>query len=339
MAVSWDTGRLDAFGRGGGDQGYGNYYQRGAANWPDWSALPGSAGLRSKPVAASWGEGRLDVFAIGADQLLKHWWFDRAGDNRWRGPETIGTTTFVGTPAVVTYDPGRIDVFARDTNNNLRHNYAQRGMTPWPAWETIGAGLGGDPAVVQWHVGRWDVFAIDTAKHMRHWWFDRLGDSTWNGPQLLGDTTFTGTPATVSYTLGRIDVFARDTNNNLRHNYVQSGETVWPGWETWGNAITSDPVAATWANGRLDVFATDTAKKMRHWWFDRLAGHTERQGPELIADTTFTGQPGTLGIVAWLPGRLDLFGIDTNNAMRHTWWQHDAGRTWSTWEHLNGTFQ
>jgi hypothetical protein len=335
MAATWGEGRLDVFGRGGAGRAYGNYYERGVESWPNWAPLPGSDGLRSRPVTASWGPGRLDVFAVGADRTMKHWWYDRAVDRQWRGPETLGATTFVGTPAVVAFDPGRVDVFGRDTNDNLRHSYLVSGGPVTGAWATIGAGLTGDPAVAQWHAGRWDVFAVDGQQRLRHWWFDRLGENRWRGPEVLGNTTFTGTPAVVSWVAGRLDVFARDTNGNLRHSWAQSGAPAWRTWETWGLGITSDPVAATWMWGRLDVFAVDGQQRLRHWWFDKWGGDTYRHGPEVLGTTTFAGP---LGVTSWKPGRLDVFGVDTNHTMRHAYFDRGAGARWSPWEVLGGTF-
>lgn len=337
FATSWTEGRLDVFGRGGGGQAFGNYFDRGTgASWPDWSALPGSAGLRSTPTVSSWSNGRLDVFAVGSDQRMKHWWFDRLGDNRWRGPETLGTTTFAGPPSVVSWDAGRIDVFARDTNNNLRHNYVQHGVIAWPAWEVLGAGLAGDPAAVAWSAGRWDVFAVHATGNLRHWYFDRQTDGSWHGPEVLGTTTFTGTPAVVSWGRGRIDVFARDTNDDLRHNYVQSGQATWPAWATLAANLGSSPTAVSWAAGRLDVFAVHgVTQRVRQWYFDR-AGDSRWIGPVELYTTTFTP---TIDAVSWAPGRIDLFGIDTNATMRHAWAQRGSTTGFTNWEQLNGTFQ
>lgn len=114
---------------------------------------------------------------------------------------------------------------------------------------------------------------------------------------------------------------------------MQSGVIAWPTWEVWGAGITGDPVAVSWANGRLDVFATDTARRLRHWWFDRLQGHTARQGPEIIGTTTFAGP---LGATAWLPGRIDITGVDTNGAMRHSYVERP--NPFSAWEQLGGAF-
>jgi hypothetical protein len=340
FAAAWAPDRLDVFGRGGAGVPYHNYFDRAAgAGWPDWHSLAGATGLRSKPTVVSQYNGRLDIFAVGSDQKIKQWYFDRLGDNVWRGPGTLGDTTFAAPPSAISWDPGRIDLFARDTNNNLRHAYFQHGVTEgFTPWETLATGLGGDPVAVGWSAGRWDVFAVATNGRMRHWYFDRLGEARWLGPQELGTTTFQGTPAVASWDYGRIDVFGRDTNNNLRHSYFQRGTTTdFSPWATLGNGdLGSSPVAITQYNGRLDVFYVHrSTNKMRQMYFDRI-GDNQWRGPGQIGDTTFTS---TIHAVSWEPGRIDLFGVDTNNQMRHAYHQHGDTAGFAAWENLGGIFQ
>jgi hypothetical protein len=338
FAAAWAPDRLDIFGRGGAGVPYHNYFDRAAgAGWPDWHSLAGVTGLLSRPTVVSQYNGRLDVFAVGSDRKIKQWYFDRIGDNRWLGPGTLGDTTFAGPPTAVSWEAGRIDLFARDTNNNLRHAYFQHGVTEgFTAWETLGAGLAGDPVAVCWSAGRWDVFAVAANGRMRHWYFDRLGEARWLGPQELGTTTFVGKPAAVSWDYGRLDVFGRDTNNNLRHTYFQRGDTTDFGpWGTLGDSLDSSPVAITQYNGRLDVFYVHATKKLRQVYFDRI-GENRWLGPGTLGDTTFTD---AVDAVSWEPGRIDLFGVDTNNHMRHAYHQHGDTAGFTAWENLAGTFQ
>jgi hypothetical protein len=343
-AVSWAIGRVDVFGRGGGGAIYHNFYQRGmeGGSFPGWNSLAASGGSLSRPVAVSHYNGRLDVFAYNPNRRLAHWWFDRLEGNRWMGPYERGTTTFTGHPTAVCYDPGRVDLFSRDTNNRLRHAfYTTTGENVFHPWEELAGGaiLAGDPTAVQWHTARWDVFAVGTDNRMKHWFYDRLGDSRWHGPETLGTNQFqpTSTPAAVSWAPGRIDLFARDTANRLLHTYTDTHTGIrWPAWETLATSITSAPTAVSQYNGRLDIFATTTDQHLHQWHFDRLGDSTWHH--TTMADTTFTNHPGTHKPIAWAPGRLDLFAIDTNNTMRHRWYDHPNGWT-PTWQHLNGQFQ
>jgi Repeat of unknown function (DUF346) len=339
FAAAWAPDRLDVFGRGGGGVPYHNHFDRAAgAGFPDWHSLAGATGMLSKPTVVSQYNGRLDVFAVGSDRLMRQWWFDRLGDNRWRGPGTLGTTTFAGPPSAVSFEPGRIDLFARDTNDNLRHAYYQHGVTGgFTAWETLGSHLLGDPVAVSWSAVRWDVFAVRDDNLMWHWFFDRQGDGEWHGAERLGLTTFLGTPAAVSWDHGRLDVFGRDTNNNLRHAYFQRGDTTqFTAWETLGDGgLDSSPTVVSQYNGRLDVFYVHRVnKKMRQLYFDRL-GDGEWHGPGQLGETTFTD---TFDAVSWAPGRIDLFGVDTNNHMRHSYFQHGDTTGFTAWENLAGTF-
>ena len=42
--------------------------------------------------------------------------------------------------------------------------------------------------------------------------------------------------------------------------------------------------------------------------------------------------------VSWAPGRLDIFGLGTNNEMFHKWWQGSWGPSQTGWEPLGGVF-
>jgi Repeat of unknown function (DUF346) len=42
--------------------------------------------------------------------------------------------------------------------------------------------------------------------------------------------------------------------------------------------------------------------------------------------------------VAWTKGRLDIFGLGTNNEMFHKWWDNSWGPSQTGWEALGGTF-
>ncbi|KAI2412264.1 hypothetical protein LOZ41_003929, partial [Ophidiomyces ophidiicola] len=42
--------------------------------------------------------------------------------------------------------------------------------------------------------------------------------------------------------------------------------------------------------------------------------------------------------VTWSSGRLDVFGLGSNNALYHKWYQRQWGPSQNDWEYLGGTF-
>src|ERR1700722_8942952 len=77
-AVSWGTGRLDAFVRGADNGIYHQYFDNGT--WqPLWASIPGNGKTAGDVTAVSWGFGRLDLFVRGTDNGIYHQYFDNGG--------------------------------------------------------------------------------------------------------------------------------------------------------------------------------------------------------------------------------------------------------------------
>jgi hypothetical protein len=236
----------------------------------------------------------------------------------------------------VAWAEGRLDVFGRGGGGSAYHNFYQRDVqgAVWPDWRALpgSTDLRSQPVSVSWGEGRLDVFAIGASQKMQHWWFDRAGDNRWRGPEVIGDALFVGTPSVVSFEPGRIDVFGRDANNALRHNHLQRGGAIWPSWDTLGGAsLAGNPAAVMWGPGRWDVFAVGSDLKMRHWWFDRQ-GESRWRGAQTLGDTTFTAG-STPAAVSWDAGRIDVFGRDANDALRHNYVQSGV-TAWPRWADL-----
>src|SRR5690606_25698360 len=79
---SWQTNRLDVFGRGTDNALYHKWWD--GSRWSEWENLGGV--LTSSPGAVSWGPNRIDVFVRGTDNALYHKWWD---GNRWNEWESL----------------------------------------------------------------------------------------------------------------------------------------------------------------------------------------------------------------------------------------------------------
>jgi hypothetical protein len=185
--ISWGPGRLDVFGRGGGNGLYQLYWN--GHSWV-WAQLPGQ--LIGTPALSSWYPGRLDVFTRGTDNGLWHYFYE----NGWGGPERLNT--IYSDPSAVAWGVGRIDVFAEGPSNTLEHSY-------WSGWgwynDNWGGTLTGRPEAVAWSANRLDIFGRAASDSSDYHWF---WDGTNMASQDLGGWLTSGVSAS-SWGAGRLD--------------------------------------------------------------------------------------------------------------------------------------
>jgi hypothetical protein len=93
----------------------------------------------------------------------------------------------------------------------------------------------------------------------------------------------------------------------------------WNGPESLGGRPYGGPLSAvSWAPGRLDIFSVDADDgTLQHWWFDPHSGWGNNQRPESLGGNL---DGPALSAVSWAPGRLDIFGVDTNDRTLQHWW-------------------
>ncbi len=247
-AVSWGTGRIDAFVRGTDNAIYTRVFADGG--WGGWYPLGGY--LTSGPTVSSWGVNRLDLFARGGDNQLWSRSWKGSGWEPWRA---LGGG-LASAPAATSWGVNRVDVFVRGTDNQLWH-LAGDGGTNWLPWRPQGGQITSAPAVESWGANRLDIVARGTDAQV---WHKAWNGSGWENWRPLGGQ-IKDAPAIVSYTSGRLDVFARGTDNQLWTKTFSNGG--WEGgWRPLGGILTSGPAASSWGTNRIDVFARGTDGQM-----------------------------------------------------------------------------
>ncbi|KAL8714960.1 MAG: hypothetical protein Q9225_006476 [Loekoesia sp. 1 TL-2023] len=139
VAVSWDEGRVDLFGRGTDAQLWHRWFD-GKAWHPakDWERLRDGY-LIAQPKAVSWRKNRLDVFGVFSDRSLVHCYYD---GKSWNGWTKLGGVC-LQIDAVVSRTVNRIDVFYRGVDNVSYHKWYD-GQKWFPS--TDGAESLGTPA-------------------------------------------------------------------------------------------------------------------------------------------------------------------------------------------------
>jgi hypothetical protein len=140
-AVSWGSGRVDVFVRGGGNELDHKWFDDG--HWSSgWEDLGGT--LTSSPTVASWQPGHLVVFArdqAGGLSARGYW-------GCWYGWSVVDdSVSFFAAPIVSTFGTGTWDVFARSTNFRLLHKGYNNSWSNWAQLDDNGVFI---PEVVVW---------------------------------------------------------------------------------------------------------------------------------------------------------------------------------------------
>lgn len=266
---------------------------------------------------------------------------DPAGWHAW---ESLGGG-LGSDPAVSSWGPNRLDVFVAGTDDGLWHK-SYDGGNGWSGWESLGGVLDSAPGVVSWGPGRIDVFVVGTDGGLWHKWYD--GGHGWSGWEGLGGV-LTSAPTISSWGPGRLDIFGTGTDGAVWHKWYDGGNG-WSGWESLGgdNRDFAAPAAVSWAQSRIDVFTvgfdingqgTPHARRFRGWWMDSgWLGLSWASCPARLASapaaTTWGGTVGGPNSAPYV--RLDLFALDMEGRLGHSFYQGDGWRfdKWSCWEQL-----
>jgi hypothetical protein len=255
-----------------------------------------------------------------------------AGWSGWHAFTYRDPNQFTTTIAPASWQSGRLDLFTMSPQQTLLHKWYNSGSV-WSAWEDLGAPTAGtvtelwsEPAAVSWGPGRIDVFALDRAFHVRHKWYS----GGWSGWEDLGGSFQWGDVFATSWGTGRLDVFTHDSTGALMHRRYVSGS----GWSAWlqlfpyDSACRGGTQGVSWGTNRIDIFVAcdgSTVYSMSHYWWDG----TRWNGPQRFTDGRLSGG---LAVSSRGTGRLDVFGVGTNQYLYHKWFQSGSG--WSGWSSL-----
>lgn len=258
---SWESGRLDAFGRGYDNALWHKWYTE--EKWSGWQSLGGS--LTSGPDAVSWGSNRIDAVALSpslSEPKINEMWHKYWNGSAWNEDRLGGG--FYGDPAIASWESGRLDVFGWGMDNALWHDWYTPG-TGWSGWQSLGGYLTSSPDAVSWAPNRIDVVARTSENHVFHWYWN---GSSWNSDDL--GPCISSSPSISSSESGRLDVFGVgcwEDNELYQKTYTASG------WSGWGNDfgwLTSGVDAVSWGKKRIDLVGQDAFgnSSMMHAWLN-----------------------------------------------------------------------
>jgi hypothetical protein len=269
-SVSWGSGRIDVFARGGDGVLWQKYFDGNAGGWGPWAPLDVS--ISSSPTVSTWGVGRLDVFYVGSDGALDHYWY---GSGAWQSVESLGQppgVTISGSPAAISWGSGRIDVFVRGSDGALWQKWYSGAAGGWQSWVRLGGDINSSPTVTTWGLNRLDVFSTGPAGDLQHYWFDSNGWHSWESLGSGPGVTLSTAPGGAAWAAGRLDVFGRGSDGVLWQKWFDA--SGWHPWVRFTGVLNSAPTISSWGPSRLDEFSTGPAGDLQHYWFDSNGWHS-----------------------------------------------------------------
>ncbi|EME44227.1 hypothetical protein DOTSEDRAFT_71909 [Dothistroma septosporum NZE10] len=137
---------------------------------------------------------------------------------------------------------------------------------------------------------------------------------------------------------GRIDVVSRDEDGKYLHLYYNSNDEggEWTGWEDHWNSpkeFSTDPVIIAPEEGHFDVFGRLSNGTIAHlyWNGEEYSGWTllDWKAPE-----HGWGLSSSLTASTWKNGSWDLWTLDAEGSLWHTFWRGAPVNEFFAWENI-----
>ena len=322
-AVSWGVNRIDVYDGRYRDGILGHKYFNGSGWFPsDFENLGGP--LKGPPLAISWGPNRNDIFAVGQDNQL---WHKALDGSTWSpslsGWENLGGNLSFSHPlAAVSRIANRLDVFGvrvEDDGSKSLWRKSWNGTSWAPSalgFEQIAGKFSTAPSAASRVPHGLSVYIVDFQGNLLHRWWDSK-TNTWENWITIG-TQFRSNPAAVSINSTRIDVLCIGVDGLLY-------DVAWVDGESWKEKqgiseyldIADFLSVQKLGNGMISIFVADLRRSFRYsklWsgeWSSWL-GH----GGHFMSPLVQT---------SWGSERLDVFGLDTYERLKHQSYQPGTG--------------
>jgi hypothetical protein len=278
--------------------------------WQPWEPISLKSEAYSAPAAVSRGVGMLDVFARGSKNELLWKTFK---NDKWSPDEGFYRLDCVLTaaPAAVARGDGIIDVVVRGPDNQLYLKHFDGNI--WGPTVAVGDyALQAGPGITSTAPDRLDTFHIGPRDDLAHVWTQ--AGLPWEFEDLYGE--FGDAPAPYAFANGRAGVFLRGADGHLWRTWTDG--QFWHEHRLSPQIIASPCVAATrYAAGggpmRVDcIFRGVNGTLSDYWWDGDTAGIWDLPA-KIGLDAPAAVNSGM--------GRVDVFSLDEQGALWHTWYQ------------------
>lgn len=279
---------------------------------------------------------------------------EQLGDSGVAG-DYLGSTIYSAKSIAVGRNAdGRLEVFSVRPNDLISHLWQIELNGSWSNDAQLGSNVdrASSIAVGQNQDGRLELFfvagdAVTGYMGIHHAWQITKNDG-WSGTSFLGTTAADNSRKAVSVArdaAGCLEVFSIGADDNEIHfaSQVQPNGS----WTTWGPFATGHEKAKQVALGRnhdghLELFYHSADDYVYHTW---QLNRTVLQGGACVSagDWSAPVRLGTAADRAYsvsvgrnADGRLEVFAIGRNSAIRHVW-QTQPNDGWSSWQRLGTT--
>ncbi len=294
-----------------------------------WQNLGGD--FSKGAAAVSWGPRTVQVFAPDSNGTL----VTKEGDgaafpDQWT-PLDSSITTQEKPAAVAWNDAGssgkNVNVFVLGDQDGQLHeiSYDQSdGVGSWFGWSDLpfsGFGFQSGPGAASRGINRIDVFGRTSDNGLQYSSLEQgVGFADWQLPPDPGSVRYAPTAVAGDAQLtgvDRVDVFATFTDFHVHQLTNQASS--WGNWQLLpgGPDFNSGPAVTSWGPNQFDVFAR--AKDSGHLWHTSFDGTTWTAWDEM---TQFKLAEAPAA-ASWGNGRIDLFVVDTNGEMHHSWYENN----------------
>lgn len=289
----------------------------------------------SGQVTTNPGNALIEIFVKGADGQIYHSW-QVAPNNAFVDWVTLGAPTggTASDPVAVINQSGGNQVVVRGNDGNIWTIRQSGAGGAWGAWTNLGGGIAAGKPTVGRQVNGWlEIYTRMTDGSIWHKW--ETADGTW-GPfwyNLLGSGGTASDPVVTLNTDGRQEIFWRGNDNKFYHTWQSANFSSWASAASVLNqTFASDPEVARVADGRLALFGRAADGSV---WYD-CQGSTLPGASWWGWANMGSAANGNVAAGDYTSGCMDMFTVQSDNAIWHRW-QTQARGSWTTyWNSLGG---
>jgi photosystem II stability/assembly factor-like uncharacterized protein len=282
------------------------------------------------PVAVN-RDGRLEAFGLSTGGGVQNC-FQFAIGSGWSGWYPVaGSAGFplANRIQVVPAKDGHLEAYLLGPDGQTYRSAQGPIGTGWSAFSGLGGTFVSPPAVARNADGRIEVFGIGTDGALYHAWQQRP-DGPWTS-WFPFTGSFAGSPGVGTTTDGRLVVAAIGTDGQLRLAAQNQPNGSWtPMLPLGGVGGQGRPAIGRHADGRLEVIVRSTAGRLLHTTQSGFSWSSlvERAAGTLIADPALATNTD---------GRLEAFGIGTDDQMYRLRQASPNGTAWGPWAPMGGS--
>lgn len=283
------------------------------------------------PAIGRHGDGRLELFPLTKTGGINNI-YESLPSGPWSGPYGFGPDLPVRQVLPVNHGDGRMEVFAVGTDGSVWNRFEISVGGTWSGWHSF-APAGSATAVVaarHYNSNRLEIFAVKADGSMWNRYESRV-NGPWSDWQVFAPADRRIKSATLGvHADNRLEVFAVTADGSVLHKYETTADGPWSNWESFGPAGTAAYLkVGRHGSARLEVFAVKADGSISNKLEPIPNGAWSGWHGFAVAGTVST-DPRALNVAAHHGGRLEVFAVAPNGAVRNKF-EASVDSPWSDW--------